>query len=205
MKLHHSPTSPFVRKVMMAVHEFGLEGRVELLAADVWGSDKIRADNPLGKVPALQLDDGRVLVSSPLIGDYVDSKHPDPRFIPEDLEGRIEVRRWEALADGVMDSVAAVMYEARFHDEATRSKDWFARQQKKWQNGFAALEGMLGDREWCVGSHMTLADIAVGCHLGFIGLRVPQYFPTDRYPRLARLWRKLEARDSFRKTAPPKA
>jgi glutathione S-transferase len=97
------------------------------------------------------------------------------------------------------------MYERRFHDEAKRSQEWFARQQKKWQAGFAALEGMLGDREWCVGSRLTLADVAIGCHLGFIALRQPQWFPVERYPQLARLWRKLEERDSFRQTAPPKA
>lgn len=202
MRLYYSAGSSFARKIRVMLLEKG--AKHELALINLWEPNDLDKVNPLGKVPALQLDDGRVLVSSPLIGDYVDGKHPDPRFIPEDFEGRTEVRRWEALADGVMDSVSAVMYEARFHDEAKRSKDWFERQQKKWQNGFAALESMLGDREWCVGDRMTLADIAIGCHLGFIGRRVPQYFPTDRYPRLARLWRKLEERDSFRQTVPPK-
>ena len=202
MKLHYSAGSSFARKIRVVLLEKGVKH--ELMLVNLWEPNDLHGVNPLGKVPALQLDDGRVLVSSPLIGDYLDAKYPQPRFIPEELEARTEVRRWEALADGVMEAVAAVMYEHRFHEEGQRSQVWFDRQQKKWQGGLSALESMLGEREWCVGDRMTLADIAVGCHLGFIALRVPQHFPQDRHPRLARLWRKLEARESFSRTAPPK-
>ena len=62
---------------------------------------------------------------------------------------------------------------------------------------------MLGDRPWCVGSVVSLADIAIACHLGFITLRAPHYFPPDKYPNLARLWKTMEARESLKKTAPP--
>jgi glutathione S-transferase len=168
----------------------------------LWEPNDLHAVNPLAKVPALRLEDGRVLVSSPLIADYLDTKHPYPRFIPDHLEHRTEVRRWEALADGVMEAVSAVMYEQRFHEEDKRSQVWFERQQKKWQDTLRALESMLGDRAWCVGDNVTLADIAIACHIGFIQLRVPQYFPEGAYPHLARLWKTLEQRDSFRQTAP---
>jgi glutathione S-transferase len=154
-------------------------------------------------VPALKLDDGRVLVNSPLIADYVDGCLPGPRFIPADPEGRLEVRRWEALADGTMDAAVASFCEARFHDEQKRSQAWLDHQRGKLDSGFAALEAMLGGREWCVGNAMTLANIALGCHIGFIDSRRPAFFQEERYPGLARLWKRLEARESFKRTAPP--
>jgi glutathione S-transferase len=107
------------------------------------------------------------------------------------------------LAAG-MDAASATLYEMRFHDETKRSEAWLDRQSKKFEGGFKALEAMLGGRRWCVGDKMTLADISVACHLGFINLRVPQYFPADKYPGLARLWRSMEERDSFKRTAPPR-
>jgi glutathione S-transferase len=200
MKLYASANSSFARKIRIMLLEKAVEH--DLLLINLWEPNDLHAINPLAKVPALQLDDGRVLVSSPLIADYVDAKHPLPRFIPEDLEDRTEVRRWEALADGVMEAVSAVMYEQRFHEEGKRSHLWFERQQKKWQSALRMLESMLGDRAWCVGDRMTLADIALASHIGFIQLRVPQYCPKDAYPRLTRLWQTMEQRDSFRQTAP---
>ena len=200
MKLHYSANSSFARKIRVLLLE--KEVPHELALVNLWEENDLHRVNPLGKVPVLELDDGTVLTSSPLIADYVDARYPRPRFIPEDLEGRTEVRRWEALADGVMEAVAAVMYEQRFHEEGKRSQAWFERQQKKWQAGFAALERMLGERRWCVGERMTLADIAVACHIGFIELRVPQYFSRDAHPSLTRLWRAMEQRESFQRTAP---
>jgi glutathione S-transferase len=181
--------------------EKGVEHELEVI--NLWEPNQLHQVNPLGKVPALKLDDGRVLVGSPLIADFVDGEYPNPRFIPEDFEGRIEVKRWETLADGSMDAVSATLYEMRFHDEAKRSQLWIERQRKKFEGGFSALEAMLDDRTWCVGDGMSLADISIACHLGFINLRVPHYFPRDRYPRLARLCRNMEERDSFKRTAPP--
>jgi len=200
MKLHYSANSSFARKIRVLLLE--KEVPHELALVNLWEENDLHRVNPLGKVPVLELDDGTVLTSSPLIADYVDARYPRPRFIPEDLEGRTEVRRWEALADGVMEAVAAVMYEQRFHEEGKRSQAWFERQQKKWQAGFAALERMLGERRWCVGERITLADIAVACHIGFIELRVPQYFSRDAHPSLTRLWRAMEQRESFQRTAP---
>lgn len=184
-----------------------LEKRVEheIELVNLWEPNELHHVNPLGKVPALQLDDGRVLISSPLLAEFVDSRYPSPRLIPEDFEARIEVRSWEALADGSMDAVSATLYEMRFHDDAKRSEAWLDRQRKKFETGFKTLEAMLGGRQWCVGDAMSLADVAVACHLGFINLRVPQYFPQDEYPGLSRLWRNMEERDSFKRTAPPRS
>lgn len=201
MKLYATPASSFARKIRVMLLEKGVSHEVEML--NLWEPNELQKVNPIGKVPALRLDDGRVLISSPLIADYVDGKHPDPRFIPADPDLRTEVRRWEALADGTMEAVGVSLYEMRFHDEAKRSQAWLDRQRSKVDAGLAALEKMLGDRAWCVGNEMTLADVAIACHLGFITLRVPQYFPQDTYPNLARLWKSMEARESLKKTAPP--
>lgn len=201
MKLYASAASSFARKIRVMLLEKGVQHELELV--NLWEPNRLHQVNPLGKVPALKLDDGRVLVSSPLIADFVDGRYPNPRLIPEEFEARIEARRWEALADGSMDAVSATLYEMRFHDEAKRSEVWMDRQRNKFLSGFKTLEAMLGDRRWCVGDGMSLADISIACHLGFINLRVPHYFPQDRYPRLTRLWESMEERDSFRRTAPP--
>ena len=201
MKLYASPASSFARKIRVMLIEKNVSHEVEMV--NLWEPNELQKINPIGKVPALKLDDGRVLISSPLIADYVDSKYPNPRFIPADTDSRTEVRRWEALADGTMDAVGTSLYEMRFHDEARRSQAWLDRQRSKIDAGLAALEGMLGDRTWCVGNAMSLADVAIACHLGFITLRVPHYFPQGKYPNLARLQKSMEARESLRKTAPP--
>jgi glutathione S-transferase len=201
MKLHASPASSFSRKVRVLLIEKAIPHEVEMV--NLWEPNRLQEATPLGKVPALQLDDGRLLVGSALIADYLDSVYPGPRFIPADADGRFEVKRWEALADGTMDAVGTMLYEMRFHDEAKRSQAWLDRQRGKFEAGFAALEGMLGERQWCVGDAMSLADVAIACHIGFVGLRVPQHFPRDRYPGLWRLWQAMEARESFRRTAPP--
>ena len=164
MKLYASPASSFARKIRVMLIEKKVAHEVEMI--NLWEANDLKKTNPVGKVPALKLDDGRVVISSPLIADYVDNQFPVPRFIPADPERRLEVRQWEALADGAMEAVSASLYEMRFHDEAKRSQAWPDRQRGKADAGFAALEDMLGNRTWCVGDAITLADIA-SCH-GFV-------------------------------------
>jgi glutathione S-transferase len=203
IKLYASSGSPYARKIRVMLLEKSAPHEVEMV--DLWAPNDFKKTNPVGKVPALRLDDGRALTSSPLIADYVDSRFPEPRFIPVDPELRLEVRRWEALADGTMDAAVASLYEMRFHDEQKRSTVWLERQRGKLDAGFTALEGLLGDRRWSVGVAMSLADIAIACHIGFITLRRPEYFPQDRYPNLTRLWNSMEARESMKRTVPPPA
>ncbi|MBM3356720.1 MAG: glutathione S-transferase [Betaproteobacteria bacterium] len=203
MKLYASLASSFARKIRVMLLEKSVAHEVQMV--NLWEPNDYKTTNPVGKVPALKLDDGRVLVSSSLIADYVDARYPDPRLIPADFEMRLEVRRWEALADGTMEAVSASLYEMRFHDEQKRSQAWLDRQRGKVDAGFAALEPMLGRNEWCVGGAMSLADITVACHIGFIALRAPQFFPQEMYPALTQLWKKMEERGSMKRTAPPPA
>lgn len=203
MKLYISAASPYARKVRVMLIEKKVPHDVETV--NLWEPNDLQGVNPLGKVPALQLDDGRVLINSSLIADFLDSRHPDPRFIPADPDLRVDVKRFEALADGMMEAAAASIYEARFHDEARRSRDWLERQRGKIDKGFAALESMLGSRRWCVGDAMSLADLTIACHIGFIMLRRPDLFPQDQHPQLVRLWKTMDARESMKRTAPPAA
>jgi hypothetical protein len=102
MKLYASPASSLARKIRVMRVEKGIGHDLEMV--NLWQANELQKTNPIGKVPALKLDDGRVLTRAPpLIADYVDSKYPSPRFIPADPEGRFEVRRWEAIADGTME------------------------------------------------------------------------------------------------------
>jgi glutathione S-transferase len=203
MKLYISAASPFARKVRVLLLEKGVPHELETV--NLWEPNALQRVNPLGKVPALVLEDGRVLTGSSLIADYVDGRWPRPRFIPEEPEARLEVRRLEALADGTMEAVSACLYEVRFHDEGKRSREWLERQRGKVEAGLAALERSLGGRDGFVGAEASLADVAVACHIGFIAARAPHFFSAERCPGLARLWRRLEERDSMRKTAPPPA
>ncbi len=201
MKLCISAASPFARKVRVLLIEKQVPHELEVL--NLWEPNELQQTNPLGKVPALVLDDGRVLTGSALIADWLDERFPQPRFIPADPDGRLEVRRWESVVDGVTDAVAASTYELRFHDESTRSQAWLARQRGKIDAGLAALERQLGARHWLCGGSVTLADIAAGCLLGFVAARTPHFFAASDHPGLARLARELEGRESFKATAPP--
>jgi hypothetical protein len=105
MKLYISATSPFARKVRVLLIEKQVPHEVEVV--DLWSPNELQQINPIGKVPALVLDDGRAMAGSAFIADWVDGRYPRPRFIPADDDGRLEARRWESFADGVMDAVAA--------------------------------------------------------------------------------------------------
>jgi glutathione S-transferase len=109
------------------------------------------------------------------------------------------------VADGMMDAVAVTFYENRFHDEATRSQAYLTRLRGKIDAGLSVLDGLLGKRPWLVGESMSLADLAISCHIGFLAVRMPQLFPQERFANLARLWKTMEARESMKKTVPPPA
>jgi glutathione S-transferase len=203
LKLYASPASSFARKIRVMLIEKNVPH--EVIMMNLWEPNDYQRINPIGKVPALELDNDMVLINSPVIADYVDGKYPTPRFIPADPDGRLEVRRWEAVADGTMDAAAVILYENRFHDEAARSQAYLTRLRGKIEAGLSRLDGMLGDRPWLVGDSMTLADLAICCHVGFLAVRMPDLFPQERYRNLARLRKTMEARESMIRTVPPAA
>jgi glutathione S-transferase len=201
MKLLASPASPYTRKVRIVLTEKKIECDMELV--DVQPLDNpVNAHNPLGKIPALVLDDGSALYDSRVIVEFLDGKSPISRLIPEDLRDRVAVRRWEALADGVLDAGLLVRYES-LRDATEQSKAWTDKQLARIKRGMAQMMSDLGERPWCHGERYSLADIAVGCCLGWLGFRKPGNVDWHReYPALARHYEKLMARPAFADTVP---
>jgi glutathione S-transferase len=203
MKLIASPTSPYARKVRIALAEKKIE--YELALQSPWEPGSTASDfNPLGKLPVLVMEDGTRLFDSRVIVEYLDTVSPVSRLIPEPSRQRIAVKRWEALADGICDAAATIALEKK-RPLRQQSKDWVARQERKIALGVKELAQDLGDRPWCSGEGYTLADIAAGCALGYLDLRQPGLAWREEYPNLARHADKLGRRASFQDTAPPPA
>jgi glutathione S-transferase len=204
MKLIGSLTSPYVRKVRIVMAEKKLDYQLEL--EDVWGSDRISQSNPLGKVPCLVMEGGEAMFDSRVIVEYMDTLSPVSRLIPERGRERAEVRTWEALADGVVDAAIAVRLEQTYagRTDAQRSTAWIDRNMGRIHAGLAAMGKGLGDKPYCAGIHLTLADIAVGCALSYIDFRFSQIDWRASHANLAKLSDKLALRASFIDTAPPK-
>ena len=205
MKLIGSLSSPYVRKVRVVMAEKKLD--YQFVTEDVWASDAILASNPLGKVPCLVMEGGEAVFDSRVIVEYLDARSPLARLIPEPNRERTEVRTWEALADGICDAAITARLEANWPGRTSeqRSPAWIDRQLVKVRASLDAISTGLADKPWCSGIHMTLADIAVGCALGYLAFRFPQIGWREEQPNLARLADKMNARQSFIDTAPPPA
>jgi len=202
MKLIGSLTSAYVRKVRIVLAEKKLD--YNFVLEDVWGSDAILASNPLGKVPCLVMEGAEAVFDSRVIVEYVDTLSPVGKLIPGSGRERVEVRTWEALADGMLDAAVAARLEATWsgRTDTQRSQAWIDRQQKKIDAALKAISQGLGEKAYCVGTHFTLADIAVGCALGFLDFRFPENAWRTDYPNVARLADKLATRQSFIDTVP---
>ncbi len=203
MKLIGALTSPYVRKVRIVLAEKKLDYQFEL--EDVWNESGILKANPLGKVPCLVLEGGEAVFDSRVIVEYVDTRSPVSRLIPDSGRGRTEVRTWEALADGLIDAALLARLEATWagREDGQRCQAWIERQMSRVHSALAAMSTGLGDKPWCSGIHLTLADIAVGCALGYLDFRFPHIAWRDTCPNLAKLAEKLNARQSFVDTRPP--
>ena len=200
MKLIGSHSSPFVRKVRMVLAEKKIDYDME--DARPWAADSsVSQFNPLGKVPVLVLEDGRCLYDSRVIVEFLDNVSPVNKLIPAANRERSEVRRWEALADGVLEAGVLLRMEGQ-RPEAQRSPEWMRRQQAKIEAGLAALDRDLGEKPWYAGIDFTLADIAVGACLGWLAFRHPHIDIRGRHSNLARLLEKLAAVPSFAETQP---
>lgn len=206
MRLIGSLTSPYVRKVRVVLAEKKLD--CPLVTEDVWSdSTRISQANPLGKVPCLLMDGQDAVFDSRVIVEYLDTLSPVGKLLPSAGRARIEVKTWEALADGLCDAAIAARMEQVWpgRAEGERSAAWVARQMRKVDDALAAMSHGLGDKPWCAaGVHMTLADIAVGCALSYLDFRFPAVPWRERHANLAQLLDgKLAQRPSFVETAPP--
>jgi glutathione S-transferase len=157
--------------------------------------------NPLCRIPVLLLDDDSSLFDSRVIVEYLDSVAPNSRLIPPPGRARIEIKRWEALADGILDAAVSAVMEAR-RPARQRSQEWIERQRTVVTLSVAACAAELGDHPWCQGTSITLADIALGTMLGYLDLRFPDIDWRNRHANLAQHFDKLMQRPSFADTVP---
>ncbi|MGE4369312.1 MAG: glutathione S-transferase N-terminal domain-containing protein [Burkholderiaceae bacterium] len=202
MKLVGSLTSPYVRKTRVVMAEKKLD--YEFLLEDVWAKDSaIQKHNPLGKVPCLLMDDNASLFDSRVIVEYLDTLSPVGRLIPQSGRERAAVKCWEAIADGVLDASVAIVIENHRRDPKYRSPEWIERQHGKIVCALESMEKSLGDQAFCMGVNFSLADVAVGCALGFLDFRFSEFDWRANHPNLHRLYEKLRTRPSFTSTAPP--
>lgn len=204
MKLFGTPGSPFSRKVRIVLEERGIPYEYIVERPSVPGS-RVPQFNPLGKIPVLVFDDGRALYDSPVIVEYLDMQGDGPKLIPERFEERIEVKRWEALGDGIAEATVLINHEYREPQEKQRAQAWFERQRAKIDRGLATMEKDLGAEAFCFGKRFTLADVAAGYALDYLDQALPEVDWRTAHPALRRLGQRLAARPSFSRTLPPKS
>lgn len=190
--------SPFVRKVCVVLAEKGIDYTMHVQGAR-WPNTCVPEFNPLGKIPILRIDGSPPLFDSRVIVEYLDGIKAEPRLIPEPFEARIEVRRWEALADGLCDAATAIVGETR-RAENERSAAYIDRQLGKVDSAITDMARTLAGRARCHGDTITLADLATGVALAYADYRLPMLPWRTRHPALARFVDELEQRPSFRRT-----
>ncbi len=203
MKLIGSHSSPYVRKVRVVMAEKKLD--YEFITEDVWAADtSIAHSNPLGKVPCLIMEGAEALFDSRVIVEYLDTLSPVGKLIPAVGRERAEIKTWEALADGVLDASILARLEATWtgRTKAQRSQVWIDRQMRKVNDALKAMSHGLAEKPYCTGIHLTLADIAVGCAVGYLDFRFPQLDWRGEHPNLVKLYEKLAQRPSFADTLP---
>jgi glutathione S-transferase len=200
MKLFCTLTSPYARKVRVVLAEKKID--CELVIESPRTSATIARYNPLARVPLLVLDDDTPIFDSPVIVEYLDNVAPNSKLMPQPNRERIEVKCHEALADGLLDSAVAIRNELL---RAADSRDNAAIERNHLAIGrsLQAMEHHLGESTWFMGTHFCLADIAIGCALGYLDFRFSDIDWRPAQPNLTRFYEKLTQRPSFIETAPP--
>lgn len=164
--LRSSPTSPFGRKIKIAIAELGLDDRIEVVPADTNDpAESLRRQNPLGKVPTLVFEDGTTLFDSRVIAEYLDHLAGGGRLFPTG-EARFAQLRLQALADGICDAGLLQVYETRLRAAEMRNAGWVENQAGKVARALTALEAAppVYDRP-------RIGEIALACALGYLDLR----------------------------------
>ncbi|MGA8149133.1 MAG: glutathione S-transferase C-terminal domain-containing protein [Gallionellaceae bacterium] len=199
MKLLGTNTSPYVRKARLVLLEKNIPHTYLIDPPREPGSQVARA-NPLGRIPALLLDDETCVFDSPVIAEYADSLNDTPILIPrDDALARMRVKRWEALADGIIDSAVVVRIET-LRPADKQDADIIQRHNDAISRALAYASGQLGQREWCEGTAITLADLALVCALIYMDLRQTERDWRGAHPNLAAWFARMSERESVRAT-----
>jgi glutathione S-transferase len=201
MILRSTSASPFGRKVRIAIKLLGLEDKIELKETDLNDpADTIRKQNPLGKIPALLLDDGGALFDSRVILDYLDHLAGGGKIIPGEPKARFKVLALQALADGVLDASLLIVYEGRYRPEDKRVQAWIDRQADKVKRGLDALEAAPP----AITPMPDVGQITLACALGYRDFRFPNDDWRKSYPGLHAWHDKFAAQvPAFAATKPP--
>jgi len=194
MKLHHSTASQFVRKVMAASIELGLDGRIELIA----DKKDLEKHNPLLKRPALITDDGDYIIDSPVICEYLDSIAGN-KLIPVEKRAHWKVLSAEALADGVMDAIGNIRSDRANHP-GQESKDWHEKQLIKAAQGLDVFETEAA--RGILAGPLSIAHVTVGCLCGYLDFAFKEYDWRAGRPALAAWYAEFAKRPSMTRTVP---
>ena len=199
MKLYGSPLSPYVRKARVLIAEKKL--RVEFVNEDPWAQDSnIPGRNPLGKVPALEIEPGNYLFESVLVVHYLD--HVDGKTLtPKDAAGYWQAQWWQALGNGMMDATVARVLETR-RPEDKQMPEKLAREEARIHRATATAEGRFRGGDYLVGSRFTLADLVMGVALQYIDFRYAHDWRAS-CPKLEDWHARIVGRKSFQETLPP--
>ena len=199
MKLYGSPTSPYVRKARVLIHEKKVP--CEWVAEDPWAEDSpIPQRNPLGKVPALEIEPNNYLFESMLIVHYLD--HVDGKSLtPKDAGGYWQAQWWQALAQGIIDAAIARVLESR-RPEEKQMPEKMAREAARIHRAVVAAEQRFAGDSFLVSKRLSLADLMMGVAMQYIDFRYAHDW-RSRAPKLARWHAGITARKSFLDTLPP--
>jgi glutathione S-transferase len=199
MKLHWSPRSPFVRKVMIAAHERGVADRLDCVRTVVETAKPhavLMRDNPLSKIPTLILDDGTALYDSRVICEYLDTLGDAPKLFPTELTARITALRRVALGDGALEFLVLNRNEkARAHPSATHINSAMVRKA-------AVLDALEREADAIANAPFDIGHIAVGCALSYLDFRYADEDWRKDHPRIARWHATFDARPSVRAALP---
>ncbi|VVO02505.1 glutathione S-transferase [Pseudomonas fluorescens] len=203
MTLFHNPASPYVRKVMVLLHETGQLNRVALQNSQlspVSPDAALNRDNPLGKIPALRLADGNVLHDSRVILDYLDHQHVGNPLIPRDGSARWRRLTLASMADGILDASVLVRYEVALRAPEKHWDEWLEAQREKIRRALAVFEADAIAELTC---HFDVAAISVACALGYLDFRHPDLKWRKANPKLADWYAEVSQRPSMLETQPP--
>ncbi|MCJ2073305.1 glutathione S-transferase [Methylobacterium sp. J-030] len=199
MKLLYSPASPYARKVLVLAHETGLIDRITVTAAaasPTGSAAEVAGHNPLGKIPALVLEDGTALYDSRVICEYLDGHSTGPRLFPEGA-ARWDALTRQALADGLLDAALLTRYELVLRPEAQRWDAWEAGQIGKITAALDRFETLAAALP-----ALDIGTVALACALGYLDLRFPDLAWREGRPALAAWFATAERRPSMTATVP---
>ncbi len=201
MKLLYAPSSPYVRKAMVLAMETGLDRRIETVpvtTTPIAPAIEVTARNPVSKIPAL-IDGGLTLYDSPVICEYLDSKHRKKKLFPAKGKARWVALRQQALGDGLLDAALLARYEGFLRPADKRWPEWSDGQMAKINGALDAMEKEAASLKGA----LTIGQITFACALGYLDFRFAELGWRDKRKKLAAWYAKFAKRPSMKATMPP--